>query len=193
MNVVRLRARDMNSSARPSSPACAGCREGPLRTPLREKKMCSAAPEVPSVQTNPLARVALFPQGVSNLWREGERLFDLRQSRRTDGASGRRGLGRALFGVGPEADPDEGLGVDPGEQGRRQWPQRLDGLLRIERSAARRRRGFALRGSKSKFSRTLIRPFHTSKSSVCNLSCRHIITIRARKNTCCSSDMTQLV
>jgi hypothetical protein len=40
--------------------ACAHARVGPPRTPLREKKMCSAAPEVPSFEGPALSGGALF-------------------------------------------------------------------------------------------------------------------------------------
>jgi hypothetical protein len=77
----------------PPGPACAGVRGGPPPASLREKKMRSAAPEVPSVEGPPLSGGGLFHSLSPTCGVEAPRLFNLRATRHTDGASVVRRLG----------------------------------------------------------------------------------------------------
>jgi serine/arginine repetitive matrix protein 1 len=87
------------SSTRPRRPLARGCRGGPPPASLREKKMRSAAPEVPSIEGSPLSGGGLFHSLSPTCGVGAPRLFNLRAPRRTDGATVVRRLG-----LSPRAD-----------------------------------------------------------------------------------------
>jgi hypothetical protein len=98
------RAEDVYFVNSPSATACAGYRGGPPPASLREKKMRSAAPEVPSIQGPPFRRW-VCPQVGDKLWKRAppERVGPSKEG--TLGAAERIFFSRRGAGGGPAGTP----------------------------------------------------------------------------------------